>query len=157
MASSWQAACRCALGLSLLGPPITLANAQEPTPATVVVDQYRRARARTMEAGATEADVTAASALLADSVLYEHPAAGARPGGRATLAQGMRDFLGRTRDASIRVVRQITAPGVVVAEEQVSFEARRDSGWSRTSRNQVTVYEVRDGHISRIIEYWQPH
>ncbi|HVL18391.1 MAG TPA: nuclear transport factor 2 family protein [Gemmatimonadales bacterium] len=157
MASSWQAACRCALGLSLLGPPITLANAQEPTPATVVVDQYRRARARTMEAGATEADVTAASALLADSVLHEHPAAGARLVGRATLGEGMRDFLGSTRDASIRVVRQITAPGVVVAEEQVSFEARRDSGWSRTSRNQVTVYEVRDGHISRMIEYWQPH
>jgi hypothetical protein len=157
MASSWQVGCRVALGLSLIGPPITLANAQEPTPATVVVDQYRRARARTMEAGATEADVTAASALLADSVLYEHPAAGARLVGRATLAEGMRGFLGSTRDASIRVVRQITAPGVVVAEEQVSFEARRDSGWSRTTRTQVTVYEVRDGHISRMIEYWQPH
>jgi len=157
MASSWQVACRVALGLSLLGPPITLANAQEPTPATVIVDQYRRARARTMEAGATEADVTVASALLADSVLYEHPAAGARLVGRATLAEGMRAFLGSTRDAGIRVVRQITAPGVVVAEEQVSFEARRDSGWSRTTRTQVTVYEVRDGHISRMIEYWQPH
>jgi hypothetical protein len=157
MASSWQVGCRVALGLSLIGPPITLANAQEPTPATVVVDQYRRARARTMEAGATEADVTAASALLADSVLYEHSAAGARLVGRATLAEGMRGFLGSTRDASIRVVRQITAPGVVVAEEQVSFEARRDSGWSRTTRTQVTVYEVRDGHICRMIEYWQPH
>ena len=67
------------------------------------------------------------------------------------------DFLGSTRDASIRVVRQITAPGVVVAEEQVSFEARRDSGWSRTTRTQVTVYEARDGHIRRMIEYWQPH
>ena len=76
MASSRQVACRVALGLSLLGPTITLANAQEPTPATDVVDQYRRARARTMEAGATEADVTLATALLADSVLYEHPAAG---------------------------------------------------------------------------------
>ncbi len=157
MASSRQVACRLALGLSLLGPTITLANAQEPTPGTDVVDQYRRARTRTMETGATEADVILAAALLADSVLYEHPAAGARLVGRATLAEGMRDFLGSTRDASIRVVRQITAPGVVVAEEQVSFEARHDSGWSRTARTQVTVYEVRDGHISRMIEYWQPH
>lgn len=130
MASSWQVACRVALGLSLLGLSVTVATAQEPTPTIAVVDQYRRARARTMEAGATEADVTAASALLADSVLYEHPAAGAR---------------------------QITVPGVVVAEERVSFEARRDSGWSRAARTQVTVYEVRDGHISRMIEYWQPH
>ena len=39
----------------------------------------------------------------------------------------------------------------------MSFEARRDSGWSRATRTQVTVYEVRDGHIGRMIEYWQPH
>ena len=74
MASSWQAACRCALGLSLLGPPITLANAQEPTPATVVVDQYRRARARTMEAGATEADAARGTPASASSARSRPPA-----------------------------------------------------------------------------------
>lgn len=68
----------------------------------------------------------------------------------------MRSFLGTARDASFRVIRQIAGPGVVVAEEQMSFEARRDRGWSRTARTQVTVYEVRDGHITRMIEYWQP-
>ena len=59
MASSRQVACWVVLGLSALGPPISVA-AQEPTADTAlvaVVDQYRRARARTMQAGATDADV----------------------------------------------------------------------------------------------------
>ena len=158
MASSRQVACWVVLGLSALGPPISAA-AQEPTADTAlvaVVDRYRRARARTMQAGATDADVTAAASVLADSVVYEHPAAGARMTGRATLAEGMRSFLGSARDASFRVIRQIAGPGVVVAEEQLSFEARRDGGWSRTTRTQLTVYEVRDRHITRMIEYWQP-
>ncbi len=158
MASSRQVACWVVLGLSALCPPISAA-AQEPTADTAlvaVVDRYRRARARTMQAGATDADVTAAASVLADSVVYEHPAAGARMTGRATLAEGMRSFLGSARDASFHVIRQIAGPGVVVAEEQVSFEARRDGGWSRTTRTQLTVYEVRDRHITRMIEYWQP-
>jgi ketosteroid isomerase-like protein len=155
---SWfrRVACWVGLGLGVLGPPGP-ATAQARAPITAVVEQYRQARARTMDAGATDADVTAATALLADSVVYEHPAAGARRVGRATLTEGMRSFLGRTRNPSIRVVRQITGRGVVVAEEQVSFEAsREDGGWERSTRTQVAVYEVRDGHITRIIEYWQP-
>ncbi|HVL16904.1 MAG TPA: hypothetical protein VM387_02865, partial [Gemmatimonadales bacterium] len=68
MASSWQVACRVALGLSLPGPPVTVATAQEPTPTIAVVDHYRRARARAMEAGATEAAVTSASVAPASMV-----------------------------------------------------------------------------------------
>ena len=120
MASSRQVACWVVLGLGVLGPLISAA-AQEPTADTAlvaVVDQYRRARARTMQAGATDADVTAAAAVLADSVVYEHPAAGARMTGRATLAEGMRSFLGMTRGAGFRVIRQVAGPGVVVAEER---------------------------------------
>ena len=156
MVSFPRLACWLGLGLGWLGAPAAAA-AQAPPSITAVVERYRLARARTMEAGATDADVTAATALLADSVVYEHPAAGARRVGRATLTEGMRSFLGRTRNPSIRVVRQITGRGVVVAEEQVSFEASREGGgWERSTRTQVAVYEVRDGHITRIIEYWQP-
>ncbi len=156
MAAFRRVTCWVGLGLASLGPPAPAA-AWEPAPITAVLEQYRQARIRTMEAGATDADVTAATALLADSVVYEHPAAGARQAGRATLTEGMRSFLGRTRDPSIRVIRQITGRGVVVAEEQVSFEARREGGgWERSTRTQVAVYKVRDGHITRMIEYWQP-
>src|SRR6476659_496251 len=156
MGSFPRVACWVGLGLGSVGTP-TSAMAQAPTPLTEVVAQYRRARLRTMEAGATDADVAAATAFLADSVVYEHPAAGARRVGRATLTEGMRSVLGRTRDPGIRVVRQIDGRGVVVAEEQVSFEAQREGGgWERSTRTQVAVYEVRDGHSTRIIEYWQP-
>lgn len=156
MSSFPPVACWVGLAVVALGPP-TPATAQAPASITSVVEQYRRARLRTMEAGATDADIAAATAFLADSVVYEHPAAGARRVGRATLTEGMRGFLGRTRDPSIRVVRQIDGRGVVVAEEQVSFEAQREGGgWERSTRTQVAVYEVRDGHITRIIEYWQP-
>ena len=156
MSSFPRVACWVGLGLGSLGTPAP-ATAQAPAPIPAVVEQYRQARLRTMEAGATDADITAATAFLADSVVYEHPAAGARRVGRATLTEGMRSFLGRTRGPSIRVVRQIDGRGVVVAEEQVSFEAQREGGgWERSTRTQVAVYEVRDGHITRIIEYWQP-
>ena len=156
MGSFPRVACWVGLGLGSLGPPAP-ATAQAAASIATVVEQYRSARIRTMEAGATDADVAAATAFLADSVVYEHPAAGARRVGRATLTEGMRSFLGRTRGPGIRVVRQITGRGVVVAEEQVSFEAQRGGGgWQRSTRTQVAVYEVRDGHITRIIEYWQP-
>src|SRR5262245_35189764 len=105
MRSFPRVACLVGLGLGSLGTP-TPATAQAPAPITTLVDQYRQARLRTMEAGATDADITAVTAFLADSVVYEHPAAGARRVGRATLTEGMRSFLGRTRDPSIRVVRQ---------------------------------------------------
>src|SRR5262245_39209592 len=116
MASFRLVACWLGLGAVALRPP-TPATAQAPAPITATVEQYRQARLRTMEAGATDADIAAATAFLADSVVYEHPAAGARRVGRATLTEGMRSFLGRTRDPSIRVVRQISGRGVVVAEE----------------------------------------
>jgi hypothetical protein len=121
-----------------------------------VAEQYRRARIHTMQAGATEASVEAAVAWLADSVVYEHPAAGVRLIGRTVVAQGIRSFLGTTRSANIEVLQELTAPGVVVAKERVSFEAKREGRWTQTSRTQVTVYEVRKGQITRLIEYWQP-
>ncbi|HET7240588.1 MAG TPA: hypothetical protein VFI77_05485, partial [Gemmatimonadales bacterium] len=96
-----RVACWVGLGLGSLGTP-TPAAAQAPAAITAVVEQYRQARTRTMEAGATDADIAAVTALLANSVVYEHPAAGARRVGRATLTEGMRSFLGRTRNPSIR-------------------------------------------------------
>ena len=74
MASSWQVPCRVAPGLSLLGPPVTVATAQEPTPTIAVVDHYRRARARTMEAGATEADAARGTPASASSARSRPPA-----------------------------------------------------------------------------------
>jgi hypothetical protein len=73
-------------------------------------------------------------------VVYEHPAAGARRVGRATLTEGMRSFLGRTGTPAFASSARSTAAGFVVAEEQVSFEAQREGGgWERSTRTQVAV------------------
>lgn len=109
-----------------------------------------------MQAGATAASVEETTRWLADSVVYEHPAAGVRMIGRAAVAQGIRSFLGATRSADIRLLSALTAPGVVAAEEQVSFEMKREGRWTRTTRTQLTVYEIRQGRITRLIEYWRP-
>jgi len=129
------------------------ATAQEPRE---IAEQYRRARVGTMQAGADERSVEAAVKWLADSVVYEHPAAGVRMVGRTAVAEGIQSFLGATRTADIRLVSELTAPGVVAAEERVSFEVKQDGGWRRLTRTQVTVYEVREGRITRMIEYWRP-
>ena len=109
-----------------------------------------------MQADATEASVNQVSALLSDSIVYEHPRVGARLVGRATLVAGIRGFRGKSRDARIEVLRQIAGPGVVAAEERVSFEAMDGGGWRETTRTQLSVYEITGGRISRLIEYWYP-
>jgi ketosteroid isomerase-like protein len=141
--------------IALLQLPGTV-SAQARLTSSEVVERYRQARTATMQAAATEATVSAVAALLADSVVYEHPRAGARLVGRAAITEGIRGFLGKTRRARVEVLRQIAGSDAVAAEERVTFEADRDGVWSAESRTQLSVYEVRDGRISRLIEYWQP-
>jgi hypothetical protein len=136
-----------------LMPVAGRAAAQEPRE---IAEQYRRARVGTMQANADEVSVNDAVRWLADSVVYEHPAVGVRMVGRTTVAEGIQSFLGATRSAAIELLSELTAPGVVAAEERVSFEVKREGGWTRETRLQLTVYEVREGRITRMIEYWRP-
>ncbi len=146
----------CLLALMLAGARGPMLQAQDAASAESVVRAYRAARRATMQERGTPADVAAAVAFLSDSVVYEHAAAGARLVGREVLAEGMRGFLGRTRNARIKVRREIATPFAVAAEEEVTFEMQRDGRWERQSRRQLSVYEVRDGRITRLIEYWLP-
>jgi len=146
----------CLVALVLAGGLAPGLEAQDAASARSVVRAYRAAREATMQERATRADVAAAAALLSDSVVYEHAAAGARLVGRDVLAEGMRGFLGRTRNARIAVRREIVTPLAVAAEEEVRFETQRDGRWERQSRRQLSVYEVRGGRITRLIEYWHP-
>ena len=136
---------------SLLGAPLHAQsqNAQQ------VVAGYRTARLAAMQASATASTVDSAVAFLSDSVIYEHPQAGARIRGRSDMAQGMQSFLGAMRNVRINIVREIVLPDAVAAEEQLSFESQRDGRWQAGSRSQLMLYEVRDGRITRLIEYWR--
>jgi hypothetical protein len=120
-----------------------------------VVARYRSARVAAMQAGATAGTVDSAVALLADSVVYEHPQAGARITGRTDMAAGMRSFLGAMRNVKLTVTREIVLPDAVAAEEQLTFESKRDDRWQAGSRTQLMLYEVRGGRIVRLIEYWR--
>jgi ketosteroid isomerase-like protein len=152
----WQSMFGSGLLISLLYSQAVV-YAQDRLTSSEVVERYRQARTATMQAEATEANVSAVAALLADSVVYEHPRAGARLVGRAAITEGIRDFRGKTRRARVEVLHQIAGPDAVAAEERVTFETDRDGVWSEVSRTQLSVYEVRNGQISRLIEYWQPH
>ena len=108
-----------------------------------------------MQATATASTVDSAVAFLADSVVYEHPQAGARIRGRGDMARGMQSFLGAMRNVRLSITREIVLPDAIAAEEQLSFEAQRDGRWQAGSRSQLMLYEVRDGRIIRLIEYWR--
>lgn len=109
-----------------------------------------------MQEGATAADVEAVLRLLADSVVYEHPQAGARLVGRATIGAGIQRFLGATRNARLEVLREIVTGAALAAEERVTFEVPRNGGWTVASRTQLAVYYVQGDRVLREIQYWAP-
>jgi hypothetical protein len=94
------------------------------TGAAEVVARYRAVRAATMEERADASSVEAVLQLLTDSAVYEHPQAGARIVGRARIGEGMRQFLGATRNPRITVLREIVTGNAVASEERVTFEGR---------------------------------
>ena len=108
----------------------------------------------TMAEDATAGDVDRLLALYADSVVYEHPRVGVRIRGKEQIRGGMLRFLGGTRRPRITVAHRAIVPGVVVLELQVGFEIRRGDGWEPSTRRQVTVLEIQDRLIVRMIDYW---
>ena len=50
---------------------------------------------------------------------------------------------------------RIAVDGVVVLQEDVSFEEKQDDGsWKPRQRRQVTLFEFEAGRIRRIADYW---
>ncbi|HEV7554668.1 MAG TPA: nuclear transport factor 2 family protein [Kofleriaceae bacterium] len=113
------------------------------------------ARAKTMQATTTAADVDAFVAFMADDVVYEDPVVHMRIEGKAKIRDGMLGFLGATRSGKIAITKQIAAASVVVLDQTVSFE-ERDGGTSiPRSRHQVTILELdSSGKIHRLADYW---
>ena len=131
-------------------------KAQAPEAERLVRD-YLAAQEAVMREGAGDAELEKDTAFLADSVVYDHPRAGAHLVGKAVIADGLRAFLGTTRQAHISVLHLVAGPAVVVVEEQVSFEARDSARWTPYTRTQVSVFELARGRITHVVEFWQPH
>lgn len=110
----------------------------------------------TMQAGAGPADVERMLALLADSLVYEHPRARASIVGRTAFGDGVRGFLGKTRKAEIRITGTLVTGAVVATRQEITFEAEREGHWYPDGRTQLTIFDIEDGRIARIVDFWQP-
>ena len=122
---------------------------------TDIATRAMGARAKTMQATATAADVDAFLAFMADDVVYEDPVVHMRTEGKANIRKGMLGFLGAMGAGKIVITKQIAAASVVVLDQTVSFEDR-DSGKSTPrSRHQVTILELdSSGKIHHLADYW---
>jgi limonene-1,2-epoxide hydrolase len=109
-----------------------------------------------MQASAGEPQIQALLSFLADSMVYEHPRAHATISGKGAYGAGLRHFLGSTHHARIRVLRTLVNGGVVVTEQELSFEVQREGSWVPDGRTQVTVFDVENGRITHILDFWQP-
>ena len=122
---------------------------------TAVAEWALQARTAAMQKNATAADVDRFLAFAADGVVYEDPVAKMKIEGKDSIRKGMTAFLGATRNARAVVTGRIAADGVVVLQEDVSFEERQDDGtWMPRHRQQVTLFEFEAGKIRRIADYW---
>jgi hypothetical protein len=138
---------------SVLGLP---AGADEPSSPnlTVLAKGYLEARQATMQDKAGPADVDRLLSFCLDSVVYEHPRVGIKLTGTDVLRSSTVNFLGASRNATIRVTASLQGAGVVTAQTDVAFEGKDADKWQPVKRQQIWVFEFEGAKIKRIIEYW---
>ena len=128
--------------------------AQAATPdLAAIVDRFMALERARQAPGATDADVDRLLALMADSVVYEHPRARVRLQGKAVLRQGMLSYLGSVRNARDSVFERTMAPGVVVIVSETQGEMMRDGAWVPLRRRGLRVFEFEGDRVQRVIEY----
>ena len=123
------------------------------TPGEVGAEYVARLGA-TMEASAGPEAVDALLELYGDRVRYEHPRVGIEITSLEEIRQGMNRFLGQTRRPQIEVTSNVVGEGVAVLELEIAFDVRAEGAWRPAVRRQVSVLEIEDGRIQRIIDYW---
>jgi limonene-1,2-epoxide hydrolase len=119
-----------------------------------LVRRYVQARSQTMQEHAGSADIERALSFCKDSFVYEHPAAGAKIEGKEKARAGMSGYLGETKDASYTLQVFTSNRRVVVARVDQKFLVKQENGsWVAGKRSNITVFEIDDGKIARILDY----
>jgi ketosteroid isomerase-like protein len=122
-----------------------------------IARDYLKARCRTVAAGATAADVDRVVALLAEDVIVEHPRAHAEVVGRDAVRRGLMshlaDYTGDGQESGIELLQAITTDDAVALKTRTTFVTGQGATRKVTEREGLTIVEVRDGRIARLIEY----
>jgi hypothetical protein len=110
---------------------------------------------RRQESTATSATIDSLLTLYSDSVVYEHPNAGAVVRGKETMRSAMGGYIG-----SIRRVRNLMPPRVTVGnhvaivETSVQMETRDGDTWRAVTRHGIKIIELDSRYlVRRIIDY----
>ena len=105
-------------------------------------------------ATATPATIDSLLSLYSDSVVYEHPNAGAVIRGKDALRRGMADYIGSIRSVQADAPNVTVAQGVAVVETNQRMEILDHGKWVPVTRHGLRVIEFdRSGHVRRLIDY----
>jgi ketosteroid isomerase-like protein len=130
------------------------ALAQKESASTALGPKWVERLTVVMMESATKQDIDNLLALYADDIVYEHPRMGARTQGKRQIRKGMSQYLGATRNPSLRIKSTIAGRNVIVLELELRAEAKQNTAWEPLTRTQVTVLETDGSHIRRVIDYW---
>jgi hypothetical protein len=103
---------------------------------------------------ASPATVDSMLALYSDSVVYEHPNAGAIVRGKPAIRRGMIDHIGSVRNVKADAPRVIVGHNVAIVETNATMEIADGNAWVPVTRRGIRVIEFdASGHVRRIIDY----
>ncbi|GEM_PF-390604 len=131
-----------------------LAGEEDVLDAPCVVDGYLRAREQTMQADAKPKDVESLMKFVAADLVYEHPRVGIKIEGAEAYRAGVTAFLGDTDDGRYQVIDYLVNGDTVAITFNREFKTMTDGQWQERVVKQLVVFEVKDGKITRIIDYW---
>lgn len=124
-------------------------------------DSIRRVALRVMQletsrqlATATPATIDSLLSFYSDSVVYEHPNAGAVIRGKAALRRGMIEYIGSVRSVRADAPNVTVGPRVAVVETNARMEILDQGKWVPLTRHGLRVIELdARGLVRRLIDY----
>lgn len=127
-------------------------NAQDKTE---IVEEYLIALSATMHGESDTENIDQLIVLYSDNIVYEHPKFGMKIESKKSVKSGLMAFLGSyggtNRDVRIKKINRIIGSDVAAIEFEIRFKTKEDE---EVVRKQVQILEIKDGKISRIIDYW---
>ncbi len=133
-------------------PSIVVAQAPEPTPdsLTALIEAYYTHNVDIFQTGSTQQDIDRLFELFTEDFVYVHPKYGGTYS-REDLYSGYQNNQANGRyDGS---VRDIEVLNIIVGLNAVVTQ-KRFVNQEGPGKAEMTLFEIRDGKIARIVEYW---